>query len=130
MADYGTIVIQIFTSDAVIPLQGASVALTRRTADGGRELLAFRLSNYDGLTEPVTVETPDFAESQQSGAAEQPFACVDVEAEIAGYDRISVRDAQIFAGTQTIQPLRLIPTPTLPESYTRTQRFTVPPQDL
>lgn len=31
---------------------------------------------------------------------------------------------------QTVQPLRLIPTPSLPESYTRTQIVDVTPQDL
>ena len=104
--------------------------MTQHTADGQQTLLAFRVSNYDGQTEPVTVETPGFSESQQSGAAEQPFASVDIEAEFAGYDRILVRNAQIFADRQTVQPLRLIPTPSLPDSYTRTQIVTVTPQDL
>lgn len=130
LASYGTLVVQIYTSDARIPLQGAGVALIRRSADGERELLAFRLSNYDGMTEPITIEAPEKAESQQSGAKLPPFASVDIEAEVAGYDRILIRDAQIFAGEQTIQPMRLIPTPSLPESYTRTQVFTVTPQNL
>ena len=47
-----------------------------------------------------------------------------------GYGRIEVRGAQVFADRQTIQPLRLIPTPSLPDSYTRTQIVTVPPQEL
>ena len=129
MASSGTIVIQIYTSDARLPLQDASIAVTRHGA-AGTELVAFRVSNYDGMTEPITIETPEKAESQQSGAKLPPFASVDIEAEVAGYDRILIRDAQIFAGEQTIQPLRLIPTPSLPESYTRTQVFTVTPQNL
>ena len=88
------------------------------------------MSNYDGMTEPIRVETPDFSESQQSGAAEPPFASVDIEAEAVGYGRIFIRNAQIFADRQTVQPLRLIPTPSLPESYTRTQIVDVTPQDL
>ncbi len=60
------------------------------------------------MTEPIRVETPDFSESQQSGAAEQPFASVDIEAEAVGYGRIFIRNAQIFADRQTVQPLRLI----------------------
>ena len=82
MASSGTIVIQIYTSDARLPLQDASIAVTRHGAEG-TELVAFRVSNYDGMT-----------------------------------DR------------QTVQPLRLIPTPSLPESYTRTQIVDVTPQDL
>ena len=129
MAGSGTIVIQIYTSDARLPLQDASIAVTRHGA-AGTELVAFRVSNYDGMTEPIRVETPDFSESQQSGAAEQPFASVDIEAEAVGYGRIFIRNAQIFADRQTVQPLRLIPTPSLPESYTRTQIVDVTPQDL
>ena len=129
MASSGTIVIQIYTSDARLPLQDASIAVTRHGAEG-TELVAFRVSNYDGLTEPIRVETPDFSESQQSGAAEPPFASVNIEAEAVGYGRIFIRNAQIFADRQTVQPLRLIPTPSLPESYTRTQIVDVTPQDL
>ena len=114
---------------ALLPLQDASIAVTRHGA-AGTELVAFRVSNYDGMTEPIRVETPDFSESQQSGAAEQPFASVDIEAEAVGYGRIFIRNAQIFADRQTVQPLRLIPTPSLPESYTRTQIVDVTPQDL
>lgn len=131
MASHGTIVVQIYTSDARIPLQGAGVTLTQRRADSSPELLAFRLSNYDGMTEPISIETPDFADSQQDAAGGvQPFAAVDIAAEFTGYGRIEVRGAQVFADRQTIQPLRLIPTPSLPDSYTRTQIVTVPPQEL
>ena len=129
MAGSGTIVIQVYTSDARLPLQDASVAITRRGA-AGTELLAFRVSNYDGMTEPITVETPDFSASQQSGAPQPPFASVDIEAEAEGYGRMRIRNAQIFADRQTLQPLRLIPTPSLPESYTRTQIVDVTPQAL
>ena len=129
MAGSGTIVIQIYTSYARLPLQDASIAVTRHGAEG-TELVAFRVSNYDGMTEPIRVETTDFSESQQSGAAEPPFASVDIEAEAVGYGRIFIRNAQIFADRQTVQPLRLIPTPSLPESYTRTQIVDVTPQDL
>lgn len=44
MAGSGTIVIQIYTSDARLPLQDASIAVTRHGAEG-TELVAFRVSN-------------------------------------------------------------------------------------
>ena len=129
MASSGTIVIQIYTSDARLPLQDASIAVTRHGA-AGTELVAFRVSNYDGMTEPIRVETPDFSKSQQSGAAEPPFASVNIEAEAVGYGRSFIRNAQIFADRQTVQPLRLIPTPSLPERYSRTETVTIPAQTL
>ena len=86
--------------------------------------------NIDGMTEPISIETPPFADSQQSGAQSQPFTSIDIAAELPNYGRVEVQDAQIFANTQTLQPMRLIPMPSLPNSYTRTQIVTVTPQTL
>ena len=60
MSAHGTIVARVFTSNAMLPLGGASVAITRTGADGRVELVAFRLTNYDGLTalSPPPVRCP------------------------------------------------------------------------
>ena len=131
MDSQGTVVVRLSTSSARIPLQGASVTITRRLADGTQELLAVRVTNFDGLTEPVAIETPPMAESRSYQAASAvPYAVVDIRAERAGFDRILVKDAQVFANTETRQELSLIPTPALPSSFDRTETFVVPPQSL
>ena len=38
--------------------------------------------------------------------------------------------AQVFSGTQSVQELMLLPTPSLPERYDRTQTITIPAQTL
>lgn len=127
---YGTVVAQIVTSTAQIPVQGAAITITQSLPDGTQQLLAVRISNYDGFTEPFDVPTPPLSDSQTRQTEEVPYATVDLRSERVGYDRVLVRGAQVLPGTQTLQRMTLIPTPTLPDSYTQTQEFDIPPQTL
>ena len=43
---------------------------------------------------------------------------------------VTVRGAQIFAGTQSLQPLTLIPTAELPDSYAKQTRYDIPAQTI
>lgn len=130
MDSQGTVVVRLSTSSALIPLQGATVTITKLRPNGTQELLAVRVTNFDGLTDPVTVETPPMAESQSYQNTSVPYAVVDIRIERVGFDRILVKNAQVFPNTETRQELSLIPTPDLPSSFDRTETFVVPPQDL
>ena len=121
MQEYGTVTAQIVTSAAQIPIPGATLTITQ-------ELLAVRMTNYDGFTEPFDVPTPPASDSQTRQTAEMPYALVDLRGERAGYDRVFIHNAQIFPGIQTLQQIVLIPTPTLPDSYAQTQEFDIPSQ--
>ena len=130
MDSQGTVVVRLSTSSALIPLQGATVTITKTRPDGTQELLAVRVTNFDGLTDPVMVETPPMAESQSYQNTSVPYAVVDISAQRVGFDRVLVKNAQVFPNTETRQELSLIPTPDLPSSFDRTETFVVPPQDL
>ena len=112
MDTQGTVVVRLSTSSARIPLQGATVTITKGLPDGNAQLLAVRVTNFDGLTDPV------------------PYAVIDIRAEHSGFDRVIVQNAQVFPDTETRQELSLIPTPELPSSFDRTETFVVPPQNL
>ena len=118
------------TSAAQIPVAGATLTISRELPDGGQELLAVRMSDYDGFTEPFELPTPPASDSQTRQTAEVPYALVDLRTERTGYGRVLVRGAQVFSGVQTLQQLVLIPTPTLPENYAETQEFDIPAQEL
>ena len=130
MDSQGTVVVRLSTSSALIPLQGVTVTITKTRPDGTKELLAVRVTNFDGLTDPVMVETPPMAESQSYQNTSVPYAVVDISAQRTGFDRILVKNAQVFPNTETRQELSLIPTPDLPSSFDRTETFVVPPQSL
>ena len=128
LSSQGTIIARVFTSNARIPLRGAAVVFYRTDAGGARELLGLRLTNYDGMTDPLTVETPDLDSADISSKA--PYAQLDVFTDLNGYDRVLVRGAQIFTGIQTLQDVQLIPTALLPELYDRTEVIDTPAQTL
>ena len=130
MDSQGTVVVRLSTSSALIPLQGATVTITKLRPNGTQELLAVRVTNFAGLTDPVTVETPPMAESQSYQNTSIPYAVVDIRVERTGFDRVLVKNAQVFSNTETRQELSLIPTPDLPSSFDRTETFVVPPQSL
>lgn len=130
MDTQGTVVVRLSTSSARIPLQGATVTITKRFPDGEVQLLAVRVTNFDGLTDPVAIETPPMAESRSYQNTSAPYAVIDIRAEHSGFDRVIVQNAQVFPDTETRQELSLIPTPELPSSFDRTETFVVPPQNL
>lgn len=130
MHQNGTILARVCTSNAMLPIAGAAVAFTRQRADGTEELLAFRLTNYDGTAGPVEIETPDFAGTTLETTGQQPYTQLTVTAGQPGFDRICVRGVQVFSGTQSIQELMLVPTPPLVGSFSRTQTVRIPAQPL
>ena len=130
MASQGTIVAHLFTSDAMIPIEGATVTITQTNANGEPELLAVLLTNYDGFTDPVSIETPDFSDSQSYQQGSRPYAVVDLRVEHVNYGQISIQNVQVFADTQTLQEFLLIPNPAIPDGRDRSQLFVVPAQDL
>lgn len=129
MQAQGTVVVRLFTSAAQIPLQGATVTITKRLPGGGTKLLAVRVTNFDGFTDPVSIDTPPMAESQSYQAGLVPYAVVDIRVERTGFDRVIIENAQVFPDTQTRQEVALIPTPENPGAFDRTETFLVPPQD-
>ena len=84
MQEYGSIIAQIVTSAAQIPVAGATLTISRKLPDGGQELLAVRMSDYDGFTEPFELPTPPASDSQTRQTAEVPYALVDLRGELAG----------------------------------------------
>ena len=129
MAATGTILTRVFTSQAQIPVAGATVAFTQRGTEGHHTLLALRVTDANGRTAPVQVDTPDASASESPGTV-TPFAVCDIWAESPGYELLVVENVQIFAGTQTLQELGLIPLPEQSLTLLLETPVNVPPQNL
>lgn len=129
MAATGTILTRVFTSQAQIPVAGATVAFTQRSKEGRHALLALRVTDANGRTAPVQVETPDASASESPGTV-TPFAVCDIWAESPGYELLVVENVQIFAETQTLQELELIPLPEQSPTLLPENPVNVPPQNL
>lgn len=129
MAATGTILTRVFTSQAQIPVAGATVAFTQRGTEGHHTLLALRVTDANGRTAPVQVDTPNASASESPGTV-TPFAVCDIWAESPGYELLVVENVQIFAGTQTLQELELIPLPEQSLTLLPEMPVNVPPQNL
>ena len=90
-----------------------------------------RLTNRSGqFDEPVSIEVPDKSASLSPDTGVIPFTTVNLYARSENFEEIFVRNLQVFADTITNQNLELIPLSEFPESYNKSERFTVPPQNL
>ena len=65
-----------------------------------------------------------------ASSGKQPYTPVSLVVDSPGFDRLIVNGAQIFTDTQTVQDMMLLPTPSLPERYSRTETVTIPAQTL
>ena len=130
MDHQGSVVARVYTSDAKIPVQGATVIFTKIAEDGQRELLAVRLTNYDGYTDPIFVDAPPLSDSRNYSPDANAYNIINITAEENNYGRILVRNAQVFPDTETVQEFMLIPSPMLPEQFGQTEVFVIPPQNL
>lgn len=122
----GFLTAQVVTSRGAIPIEGASVSVT--TAGGGT-LLGFRITNSSGITTPITLETPA-RELSQTPSQGVPFASYDLRIDHPLFFTILVKNAQVFAGSTTVQNVELIPLQEHSQPGSRAETFTVPPQNL
>ena len=126
MSAIGFLQVKATTSRARLPLENVSV---RVVAEDGA-LLALRLTDSSGNTEPIKLEVPARADSQTPDPEQQPFIQLSIYARAEDYSQIQVQNVQVFAGTTTVQELNFIPLSELPGQWNETEIFNTPIQDL
>ena len=122
----GYIQVRAYTSYAQYPLQNVAIAVT--ASDG--TAIAMRLTDRNGLIEPIEIPVPDRAESQAPDPEEKPFTTVNLYARKKGYEQIESENLQVFAQTTTVQNLEMIPLAELPDSWDQIVIYDTPPQNL
>lgn len=129
MSSKGYITTNVYTAREVIPISGASVLITKKNGSG-EELIGFRMTDVDGKTESVEVDTPESALSTEPGN-ETPFSVFDIMIEHPLYYPVVIRDAQVFGGEVTWQNVEMIPLSANPSPYRDDiEDITVTPQNL
>lgn len=126
MSAIGYIQLRAYTSIAQFPLK--DVAITVTASDG--TAIAMRLTNRNGLIDPIEIPVPDKAESQAPDPDERPFTAVNLYAHKKGYEQVESENLQVFADTTTFQNLEMIPLAELPLNWDQTVVFNTPPQNL
>ena len=110
----GTLSVRVFTSQAQIPLEGATVVVAEQGEEGKWKLLSIQNTDSSGKIRTITIDAPALGESTSPGGLPgpgAPFALCSVWAEQPGYAMLQVENVQVFPGVETVQNMELIPLP-------------------
>lgn len=124
----GYFISHVYTSNGAIPIVGATVVITQQQADGV-VLLGVRRTNISGLTERLTIDTPEASASQTPDNG-RPYSLVDITVDHPDYGEITANNVQIFPAITTDQDFMLIPSGLLPGLPDESQQYNTPAQDL
>ena len=105
----GELVVRVYATSAQLPLEGATVVVTTKEENGKFSLISLQKTDQNGMTDPVTVRTPNAADSTAQDPPERPFQYCDVWAEHPGFLVQRVDGVQVFPGVTTRQDMELIP---------------------
>lgn len=122
----GNIMVKVSTAGKLIPVPDATVFIVDRQNDTDN-ILASRTTGRSGFTSQVSIETPEKALST-SPNPEQTFKSVDIRIEHPLYYPYYITDAQIFADTNSVQDVVLIPLAVPTEA--RRETVFITPQNL
>ena len=125
----GSVIARAYTAGDAIPVEGVTILVTRHLPDGRNALLGLRMTDANGQSAPVEVETPDKALSE-TPTGQVSWANCDVVADHPDYERIVVENVQVFPGTVTLQEFALVPLEERPDLWGKTEVFEVTPQEL
>jgi hypothetical protein len=124
----GIITFHVVTSNASIPVEGATVIVRRQETP--QELLGVRVTDLSGQTEPLEVPTRSPALSQTPENTIRPWTGCDVLVEQPEYERVRLYGVQVFPGITTVQTVQLVPLQVYDPTYDQEETRTFTPQPL
>ncbi|ONI39635.1 peptidoglycan-binding protein [Candidatus Epulonipiscium fishelsonii] len=109
---FGTIIVEV-TADPLFspstPLEDVKITISSITTDGEKVIVGEFNTNEVGQTPIITLECPAKEFTQHPNVANRPYSVYQVEAYAPNYIPVIVEGVQIFADTQSIQPITLVP---------------------
>ena len=110
MPQTGSLIVRVFTSQAQLPVSGATVIISSRAENNLHKVYSIQTTDSSGNTKPFQLEAPDPAPSQTpNGAA--PFADYSLVVEHPEYYLATFEKLQVFPGVETVQDVPLVPLP-------------------
>ena len=108
----GYLSIETRIADGSLPVEGSRIYIT--TSATGSEVSENYYNYYlktdsSGNTGFIRIEAPDSQMSNNINNMQVPYALVDVYASADGFYPVRIKNVQIFADTQSILPINLIP---------------------
>ena len=110
MAQTGSLTIRAFTSQAQLPVSGATVIISSPSEDGRRKVFSIQTTDESGGTQPFQLEAPEQILSEAPGQA-APFSDYSLVVEHPEYYLATFEKLQVFPGVETVQNVPLVPLP-------------------
>ena len=129
MPQTGSLVVRVFTSQAQLPVSGATVIISSPGEDDRRKVLSIQITDESGGTRPVTLEAPDLSHSESPGGT-APFSDNSLVVEHPEYYLATFEKLQVFPGVETVQNVPLVPLPQPAGNDITAEPVVVTPQPL
>lgn len=97
MPQTGSLTVRAFTSQAQLPVPGATVIISGPSEDGRRNVLSIQTTDSSGTTKPVQLAAP--------------FSDYALVVEHPDYYLATFEQLQVFPGVETVQNVPLMPLP-------------------
>lgn len=129
MPQTGSLVVRAFTSNAQLPVSGATVIISAPDEDGRRKVFSIQTTDESGGTKPFQLAAPDQSLSESPGGA-APFSDYSLVVEHPEYYLATFEKLQVFPGVETVQNVPLVPLPQPAGSDINAAPVIVTPQPL
>lgn len=129
MPQTGSLVVRAFTSNAQLPVSGATVIISAPDEDGRRKVFSIQTTDESGGTKPIQLAAPDHSLSESPGGA-VPFSDYSLVVEHPEYYLATFEKLQVFPGVETVQNVPLVPLPQSAGSDINAAPVVVTPQPL
>ena len=106
----GFLAVQVYIADRAIPVEGASVIISRINEEGGEDVIRILKTDASGITETVELTAPPSENSLSPGDAEK-YGRYNIRVDKTGYYTIENMNVPVFADNKSIQPVSMIPLP-------------------
>lgn len=126
--DSGTLQINVFSQNALIPISNATVTVTNEP--GNTTVREQVTTDSSGQTQTLTLPTPPL-EYSMIPQGQQPYSQYDLTISAPGYETTYITGTQLLANEKAIQNVRLVPLPeNISENESPTQDITIPAHTL
>lgn len=129
MPQTGSLIVRVFTSQAQLPISGATVIISSRAEDNRHNVYSIQATNSSGSTKPFQLAAPDVSlgESPDGGV---PFSDYSLVVEHPEYYLATFEKLQVFPGVETVQNVPLTPLPQPSTGEDSAEPVVVTPQPL
>lgn len=106
----GTMRVNTYTAGGALPVPQAVIRIIGNSEENSYIEYSL-ITDIDGVTEIIALPAPSREYSQSPGSPEQSYALYNIEITAPGYYSKKLFDIAVFEGTETLQPVNMIPLP-------------------